>query len=360
MSTESLLEKPSWRKPDFLCYSQPITAANEDSQGYLVLFISGNPGLISFYEPFLSRLSSLLSSSNSGNARFHVCGHSFRGFELSPSTKQHEGPFGLEDQIEHQEQLLTHHVKEYRDATGRIPKVILMGHSVGAYVLLELIRRHVAAVSKKDVEDFDLIGGILLFPTIAEIAQSPLGRVFKNILPIPGFVQFVGAIVRGLTYLMPMEALKSLVKLVTRFPEYAAKTATAFIKSPMGPRQALHLARDEMKIITEADWNNEVWGAATSPGTNQRDTINWNLMVYWGKEDQWVADTTRDKLIEARGFRGETGGGLEEGKSRMEIDKDGIPHDFCTTIRMSNARLYKMVTEANVQSFNRKQSQDSY
>lgn len=38
-----------------------------------------------------------------------------------------------------------------------------------------------------------------------------------------------------------------------------------------------------MEIITEDKWGEEVWGAATSPGTNCRDTAHSNLILYWGK-----------------------------------------------------------------------------
>lgn len=38
-----------------------------------------------------------------------------------------------------------------------------------------------------------------------------------------------------------------------------------------------------MNVITEDKWNDEVWSAATSPGTNERDTANSNLVFYWGE-----------------------------------------------------------------------------
>jgi len=44
-----------------------------------------------------------------------------------------------------------------------------------------------------------------------------------------------------------------------------------------------HLARDEMHTITEDKWDQEVWGAARAEGTNNRDTANWNLTLYWGQ-----------------------------------------------------------------------------
>lgn len=44
-----------------------------------------------------------------------------------------------------------------------------------------------------------------------------------------------------------------------------------------------YLAKDEMETINEDKWGEEVWGAATSPGTNSRDTAHSNLILYWGK-----------------------------------------------------------------------------
>lgn len=39
-----------------------------------------------------------------------------------------------------------------------------------------------------------------------------------------------------------------------------------------------------MTTITDDKWDEEVWGAATSEGTNKRDTANSNLTFFWGKE----------------------------------------------------------------------------
>jgi len=239
MSTENLLRETSPREAEKICYSPP-TAHKGNGQDYLIYFIAGNPGLISFYEPFLSHLHSLLSSTSATNSdQFHICGHSYRGFEILPESKGPESPLGLEAQIDDQEDRLYDHVQGHWKATGKSPKVILMGHSVGAYILLELIQRHQNRIKERNEKDFDLIGGILLFPTIADIAQSPLGRVARLFLPVPGFTAIVGAIVSGLTSMLPVRVLGQLVRVFTKFPDYAAKTTTAFIKSRMGVRQAL-------------------------------------------------------------------------------------------------------------------------
>lgn len=38
-----------------------------------------------------------------------------------------------------------------------------------------------------------------------------------------------------------------------------------------------------MNTITDDHWGEEVWGAATAPGTTRGDTINSNLIFYWGQ-----------------------------------------------------------------------------
>ena len=172
----------SSEKNDKICYEPSTDSTDATSQDYLIYFMPGNPGLIRYYQPFLSKLHTLLSnSSTTQSARFHICGHSHRGFEYARHGKKStipNYPLGLEEQIEAQEHLLYNHIRSHRERTDNIPKVILMGHSVGCYMLLELIRRHRHKIEDEGEEDFDLIGGILLFPTIMHLAQSPLGVVF--------------------------------------------------------------------------------------------------------------------------------------------------------------------------------------
>ena len=180
MSTDHLLGGSVLERGDKICYEPSTDSTDGETQDYLIYFMPGNPGLISYYQPFLSKLHSLLcTKSSSQSAQFHICGHSFRGFELGQYGASSRSPIGLEDQVSFQEQLLYRHIDSHRRRFGNTPRVILMGHSVGAYVLLELIQQHRNKVDEEGEEDFDLIGGILLFPTITYIAKSPLGMVFS-------------------------------------------------------------------------------------------------------------------------------------------------------------------------------------
>jgi len=180
MSADPLLGDSSVETSEKICYEPSREPLDANSQDYLIYFITGNPGLIFYYQPFLSRLHTLLvTSSRTEFARFHICGHSLKGFEFDQNGV-HGGPpkspLSLAEQINFQEDLLYKHIKSHRERTGNNPKVILMGHSVGAYILLELIKQHRKKIDDGE-EDFDLIGGVLLFPTITHIAQSPLGKV---------------------------------------------------------------------------------------------------------------------------------------------------------------------------------------
>ena len=81
------------------------------------------------------------------------------------------------------------------------------------------------------------------------------------------------------------------------------------------------MARDEMNEITADRWDEDIWGAADSSSGVRRP----KLVFYFGRDDHWVADHTRDELIAARG-RGKEG---EPWKAKMLIDDLGVPHSFC-------------------------------
>jgi hypothetical protein len=123
--------------------------------------------------------------------------------------------------------------------------------------------------------------------------------------------------------LMPVSLLAMMIRWFMGYPDDASQTTAAFIKSPYGIQQALHMARDEMFQIDTDFWDDDVWGAATpSPHRHARATLRF----LFAKKDHWVADETRDMLIQTRA----RGYGNEEWKPIMEIDERGEwPHGFC-------------------------------
>lgn len=76
------------------------------------------------------------------------------------------------------------------------------------------------------------------------------------------------------------------------------------------------MARDEMREITTDRWNTDIWGSEKTGGSQ--------LLFYFGRGDTWVADTTRDAIIKARGR-----GRGEDWKPKMVVCESGMPHGFC-------------------------------
>jgi hypothetical protein len=201
----------------------PITSslsssASDPSRGtskpLLVYFITGNPGLIAYYTEFirtvqhnlsLKPIPSSTSSSSSEQPKafqdsdiiFH--GTSLDGFELSrPTDPTVDLPLSLPQQITQVRRNIGRKVAELTrefssrssssssdgEIRGPMP-VVLMGHSVGAYILMEVIaqwqaeqgQRHEGEKGKKEDEgDWRPVAGINLFPTVTEIAKSEKGR----------------------------------------------------------------------------------------------------------------------------------------------------------------------------------------
>ncbi|RDW74310.1 bifunctional triacylglycerol lipase/ester hydrolase [Aspergillus mulundensis] len=334
-----------------------------------IYFISGNPGLISYYQLFLSLLSSNIASSQAARqSGVHIVGHSLAGFELEPKstgkrvptlqnhekqTPQESGKakhiHNLEEQICFVQSRLDGHMRRLRrdsdpvstndldlDVASEKPKVILIGHSVGTYIAMEILRRHrerqnsgTASNAEGDADaDFDIVGGIMLFPTVLDIAKSPSGQKLTFLLRIiPQFALLVSLFARILTALLPTGMLRGLVRSVMRAPpESAVELTTKFLKSKHGVRQALHMAADEMRNITSDQWSDDVWGVSRStPTAGEKSQPLSRLYFYFGRNDHWVAEQTREEILAARGgLHAETGHG-----PKMIVCEESVPHAFC-------------------------------
>src|SRR3984957_13009344 len=224
----------------------------------IIFFVTGNPGLIAYYHAFLSILSTTTPTSECV-----LVGFSLGGFEIDdhharerrelatdlnqglealqfPDGVRHEGKiWGLEEQIDLTECRVRGLVKSVHDHysnegihdSNEEPQkleVILLGHSVGAYIVLELLRRHAEEQKSEQVDggglvesvDFNIKGAILLTPTIFDIARSQSGRVLTPLVEyVPGFAMLVAAVARGVGTVLPRAWLRELVRRVTGMPD---------------------------------------------------------------------------------------------------------------------------------------------
>ncbi|KAK2803722.1 hypothetical protein FQN51_002951 [Onygenales sp. PD_10] len=362
----------------------------------LIFLIPGNPGLISYYQTFLPLLSVYLSTSDDGNNISPSCiihGKSLGGFEIDetseivkssinskpttgniqknqpgneeePSTQQKTGRYSLSQQIEHVERNLLDYVDAWRRpnpqegiAAGkrRKPKVILMGHSIGSYIAMEIMRRHREdetanhqGEGEGDGGGMDIIGAVLLFPTVIDIAKSASGRKLTTLLYIPYLALLASVLAKCLTSILSGPILHKVVRFVmgSGTPEDAVSTTASFLQSKHGVEQAISMSADEMREVTADKWSDEIWGIASSsysgldspspsPSPSQPPSSSatptpenppLSLVLYFAQSDHWVADQTRDEIIRARGARSEKGNG---NGPKMMVCEDGVVHGFC-------------------------------
>ncbi|KAF2841398.1 hypothetical protein M501DRAFT_969798 [Patellaria atrata CBS 101060] len=313
-------------------------AANGPSSTYLIFFIPGNPGLIEYYHEYLERLYISLSSFTSPmeNVSFELYGRSLRGFECGEESvkpdkmddKTLELPLGLQDQISFVERTLSHtfHRLQHNSTKGASNvNVILIGHSLGTYISLEIIRR---VREEMETASLRIAGAICLFPTVVDLAASPKGKKLKHFLhlqSLPILIPILCHLIKVIIILIPLRVLTLLIRLVLGFANDAARTTSSFLKSKNGVHQALYMAVDELRQMNHDAWDSEIWGAThPSPHPHPRP----KLFFYYGQKDDWIADETRDALIKLRG-RNHRNGNDDDWRPIMVIDKNRIPHDFC-------------------------------
>ena len=186
MGNQQVLSEKSPQDEDSLWFGPSAATIEEMQPDLMVYFVPGNPCMMSYYELFLSHLSTLLNSSNNrgkGGQTALVGGSTLPGFQLSkPSIIKGKLPARLEDEILNTEELVARAVvqcgsKDVGGTPNRGPKIILVAHSVGAYMVLEMLRRKAQRHNK--LADLDIVGAVLLFPTVTEIAQSWHGSILS-------------------------------------------------------------------------------------------------------------------------------------------------------------------------------------
>jgi len=158
-----------WRKTSGLaikcmkCCSEINNGSSGERFSMLFVIVPGNPGCIKFYE----RFSEVLVD----NTNIPVWGISHTGHAMSECGVRHPAveQCGLQEQIEHKIQYLNEEVFPATD------KVVLIGHSIGCYIILQILDRMRSSEQK-------FFKSILLFPTIERMRVSPQGRTMTPAL----------------------------------------------------------------------------------------------------------------------------------------------------------------------------------
>lgn len=317
----------------------------ERSNVKIVYLITGNPGLISYYGKFLD----LLAKGCAEDAI--IAGASLAGFEnvgqretpankierelLYPETFSRKPIYDLQDQIDLTETRLEKLVEnvrmQYKGVQNASFSVTLIGHSVGAYIALEVVKsRHMR--SQVQTVPFRITATIFLTPTIHDISQSPSGKIATPVLSnIPLFPALVQLGASSLASTLPTAWLRSIVATVMGMSDAALATTVSFLQTPGAVKQALFMARCEMLEIGPNQWTDDIWGTVdhgeVSGGTENvkdKSVTDWRAPKHhflFAKEDHWVADVTRESIVKSL-----------QARAKIIVDSDGslgLVHAWC-------------------------------
>ncbi|CDH53121.1 upf0554 protein c2orf43 homolog [Lichtheimia corymbifera JMRC:FSU:9682] len=217
----------------------------------VLLFIPGNPGLIEYYAEFLE----CIHAQASPNLEIFAVSH------LGVSTGDDPNAlYSFQDQIDHKIECFDILKKRY---SADDTKFVLMGHSIGAYLAVEVFKQRHA---------FNIDRLIALFPCLYDIALTPNGMHFTRIfnkLPIG----VVSTMASALSYISP-PLLERLIRLLTGQQGHSVKV-TASLLNGFFVRSVLRMAQQEMENVQQLDHDFY---------TTHLD----KFIIYYSENDQWA------------------------------------------------------------------------
>ena len=313
-----------------LLYPAKSAAQDANARHYLIYFITGNPGLIDYYEPFLSHLRSLLDETEKrSSAALHIYGRNLAGFDdadhepFTASSPPHDVDYQVKSRYEH---LSSMRIPSGPRQGQPFDEVIVMGHSVGTYITLELFHRHLRDPSA--APHLNLKVGILLFASISHIAKSPSGIFVSNLLRVPFLEAHAHQLAKGFLSLWPVWALTLFIRRVMGFPPHAVAATVRFLTSRDGVWQGIHMGKDEMNVISEDRWADELWEVADEALAHKSEMPKF--FFFFAKQDHWVANECRDEFIQKREEHANRDApATKRGRTRIVVDEGDLPHDFC-------------------------------
>ncbi|XP_054848722.1 lipid droplet-associated hydrolase [Eublepharis macularius] len=227
----------------------------------LLLVIPGNPGFAGYYRTFIQALYCGLNRqypvwivSHAGHCRVP------HDMEIVEETdiKELDDVFGLRGQIEHKLNFLRKNVPQ--DI-----KLVLIGHSIGCYIALEMVKQE---------PKLEVLRCVMLFPTIERMALSPQGKFLSPLLCQLRYILYMPIF---LMTLLPERVKSSLVRFLLRGLKYQDESsimASLDLANMDCMANVMYMASQELRKVVERD-------SATI-----RQHLK-KLTFYYGVEDQW-------------------------------------------------------------------------
>lgn len=290
----------------------------------VLLFVTGNPGLVAYYRHFLASLRDALPADLKAQTVVHAIGHLGHTPDMSASERRGFNPAAqatLEDQVADKVAYVEELAETYRFGQDDAPKLVLLGHSIGAWISMQ-VRRDSASPSSHILtyhppraqvmkERPSLVSSVhALFPTISHMAKTKNGRSLSplfsswSLRPVFYSTSFLSYLPTGLT--------SRIVSLLTGQSGAGAQTTTELVSSPESVLAALVMARHELGTVTDLD-------------TEVLEQYGDRLWFYWAAEgnDGWVTEEAVEEIeacLESRWG--------EDGRKRRARCQEEIPHAF--------------------------------
>lgn len=244
------------------------------SSSPLFVWIPGNPGIVQYYKEFLNLL-----HEKYGFLEILAISHAGMAIEDPDLQKRKAAIYSLEDQIQHKVEIIN------QFSTNDRP-LIVMGHSVGAYIAQNVIL------------DEKLTGRViklgLITPTIVDIHRSQKGtqltRAFYWFKYLPDAAALLSNILfNKVLSIMLTEQIVSFVMGVDK-DSSPATTSKSLLQHSEIIRQALGLADLEMQQIRSC------WPFQKKV-IDYCNSNNIETKFIFSANDPWVSNATRNAVI---------------------------------------------------------------
>ncbi|XP_057805327.1 uncharacterized protein LOC131020493 [Salvia miltiorrhiza] len=282
--SKSLVEKKNanLRLVNISGFKTELLEINSPEPTLHVLFIPGNPGVISFYTDFLESLYELLG----GTASVTGIGH------ISHSQKNWESQrlFSLEEQINHKINFIEQELQDVE-----VP-IILVGHSIGSYISLEMLKR-----SRKKV-----IYCIGLYPFLAVNTASSTQSSIRRLAMSPALctgISFIGAMLGALPSGITNFFLK--ISIGKSWSSSAAEALCTHVLKYHTIRNVLYMAMTEFQTLPD------------KPDLEFITSKRSQIAFLFGLDDHWgplhLYEEIRKQVPDAC----------------LDVEREGHTHAFC-------------------------------
>ena len=226
----------------------------------IIVFIPGVPGIIGYYDKFLSKLHSLLN--------VPVWGISYAGHMIPPATEKpglptlnkHPHLYDLKGQVDHKIDFITKYVPE----NG---KITLIAHSIGSKMAIDALQN--SSVRRKVEKVY------LLFPVIERLAEAPNGNSFwVKYQPI---YMAVMILLFSILYFFPSKVREAYMNFLLKrknYPQDMLEPTLQYV-NPVVLSNLNYLGIDAMKNVRQLDHR-------------LIKDLSELLFLYYGENDGWV------------------------------------------------------------------------